>query len=143
MLSIDTNILLYASSEKSSYHEEACDYLTTLEDNREVIIAELALVELYILLRNPILLSPPLTAQEAVDVCSAFRSHPRWRLVENADIMNSVWKEASRHHFARRRIFDLRLAKTLQAHGVTEFATANVKDFQDLGFRKVWNPLLS
>jgi hypothetical protein len=24
---------------------------------------------------------------------------------------------------------------------VTEFATVNVKDFEGLGFRKVWNPL--
>ena len=27
------------------------------------------------------------------------------------------------------------------AQGVTEFATMNVKDFEGLGFRKVWNPL--
>ena len=26
-------------------------------------------------------------------------------------------------------------------HGVTEFATANVKDFQGFGFTRVWNPL--
>jgi len=25
--------------------------------------------------------------------------------------------------------------------GVTEFATLNVKDFQGLGFQRVWNPL--
>jgi hypothetical protein len=26
---------------------------------------------------------------------------------------------------------------------VTEFATANVKDFDGLGFRRAWNPLAS
>jgi hypothetical protein len=26
-------------------------------------------------------------------------------------------------------------------HGVTEFATANVKDFAKVGFKRVWNPL--
>ena len=30
---------------------------------------------------------------------------------------------------------------TMTAQGVTEFATVNVKDFDGLGFRKVWNPL--
>lgn len=30
---------------------------------------------------------------------------------------------------------------TLIHQGVTEFATANVKDFEALGFQKVWNPL--
>lgn len=29
------------------------------------------------------------------------------------------------------------------SQGVTEFATTNAKDYQGLGFRKVWNPLLA
>jgi hypothetical protein len=29
----------------------------------------------------------------------------------------------------------------MTAHGVTELATLNVKDFEWLGFRKVWNPI--
>jgi len=40
--------------------------------------------------------------------------------------------------FAFRRIIDLRLALTLRHHGVTEFATANEKDFQSVGFNRVW-----
>jgi len=44
--------------------------------------------------------------------------------------------------FARRRLFDTRTALSLRHHGVTEFATANVKDFGDFGFTRVWNPLL-
>lgn len=43
--------------------------------------------------------------------------------------------------FAFRKIVDIRLGLTLKSHGVTHFATANVKDFQGLGFEKVWNPL--
>jgi len=39
-------------------------------------------------------------------------------------------------------IHDTRSALTLLAHGVREFATANVKDFGGLGFKRVWNPLL-
>jgi hypothetical protein len=30
---------------------------------------------------------------------------------------------------------------TLRRQGVTDFATANVKDFKGFGFRRVWNPL--
>lgn len=143
MLGIDTNILLYAISESSLEHKRARNYLISLENNTEVVIAELVLVELYVALRNPALFSSPFKAQEAVALCSAFRDHPHWQLVENAKVMDSVWKEASQHHFARRRIFDLRLAKTLQCHGVTHFATANIKDFENFGFHKVWNPLLN
>jgi len=55
--------------------------------------------------------------------------------------MDRVWQAAGKKGFARRRIFDVRLGETLRHHGVTQFATANVKDFETLGFEKVWNPL--
>jgi hypothetical protein len=73
--------------------------------------------------------------------CELFRRHPRWQLVENAEVMAKIWPLASRPKFARRRIFDVRLAKTLLAHGVTRFATTNMRDFDDAGFEEVWNPL--
>lgn len=56
--------------------------------------------------------------------------------------MDEVWLLAGKQGLARRRLFDVRLALTLKHHGVTHFATANVKDFQDLRFERVWNPLL-
>lgn len=142
MQGIDTNILFSSRLKSSPDYQASKSFLEGIGNNTEVVIAELVLVELYTLLRNPILMSPVLSAKEAVKTCNIFRKHPSWRLVEHADVMNDVWKIASQPHFARRRIFDVRLAKTLQAHGVTEFATANVKDFQNLGFKKVWNPLL-
>jgi len=55
--------------------------------------------------------------------------------------MDKVWKQARRPDFARRKLFDVRLAFTLQHHGVRRFATANERDFVDLGFEEVWNPL--
>ncbi|TLD71839.1 hypothetical protein FEM03_06170 [Phragmitibacter flavus] len=63
--------------------------------------------------------------------------------IENANVMDQVWKLAGARDFARRRVFDARLALTLRQSGVTHFATSNVKDFQGWGFQKVWNPLLA
>ncbi len=56
--------------------------------------------------------------------------------------MESVWEAAPTPGIARRRVYDARLAVTLRHHGVLEFATTNVKDFQNFGFGRVWNPLL-
>jgi uncharacterized protein len=53
----------------------------------------------------------------------------------------ALWETAASPAFARRRIYDLRLALALVQQGATEFATANVKDFESLGFQRVWNPL--
>jgi hypothetical protein len=55
--------------------------------------------------------------------------------------MAQVWKLAAGESFARRRIIDVRLARTLQHHGVTTLATVNARDFIGLGFARVWNPL--
>ena len=82
-----------------------------------------------------------MSAKEAAGVIQRFRKNPKWLVAENAPVMSEVWKKAAERDFARRRLFDVRLALTLQHHGVTHFATANVKDFEGLGFEKVWNPL--
>ena len=141
MIGIDTNLLLYARLEGNPFHNGASTFLRDLNANPDVVIAELALVELYLGLRNPAIVQPALNPAAAAAECDIFRRHPSWQLAENAKIMTSVWKIAAMSGFARRRIFDVRLGKTLLAHGVTDFATANIRDFQDLGFRRVWNPL--
>ena len=100
-------------------------------------------MELYCLLRNPTC-STPLSAAEAVSVVQGFRANPFWRIVDHvldSNIMTSVWKAAGRVDFAYRRVFDARLAYILLHHGVDSFATHNLRDFQDYGFAKVWNPL--
>ena len=141
MISIDTNLLIYARVRSAPEHSRAAQFLDEMLQRRDVIIAELVLVELYLALRNPAIMQPALPPAAAVAECQLFRQHPHWALIENAEVMPAVWDQASRRGFARRRIIDLRLAKTLQAHGVTAFATANVKDFQGVGIERVWNPL--
>jgi predicted nucleic acid-binding protein len=57
-------------------------------------------------------------------------------------LMDDVWAAAVAPRFARRRIYDARLAHTLLHHGVTEFATANLRGFEGFGLARVWNPLV-
>lgn len=141
MLSIDTNILFYAMVENSQFHEVARAFLNENSTNTDMVMSELVLVELYNLLRNEKLTGKKTTASEAAGWVQRIRSNPAWSLIENAPVMDDVWKIAGRDPFARRRIFDVRLALTLRYHGVTQLATVNLKDFQDCGFEKVWNPL--
>lgn len=46
-----------------------------------------------------------------------------------------------RNDFNFRRHSEARFSLTMTAQDVTEFATANVKDYEGVGFRKVWNPI--
>ncbi|HEY8471997.1 MAG TPA: TA system VapC family ribonuclease toxin [Natronosporangium sp.] len=141
MLSIDTNILLYASNQDCAENAAATAFLAECAHRNDVAICELVLVELYQLLRNPAVLERPLSAPDAVEICQAYRRNPRWALIENAPVMDKVWDFAGEPGVARRRLFDVRLALTLRHHGVDEFATRNTKDFDGLGFRRVWDPI--
>jgi uncharacterized protein len=145
MISCDTNILFVALEASRPGHEEARQFLESRKDDSEFALCELTLLELYVLLRNPAIARRPLDAARAVDLVQALRGNPRWGVLDYpgpaADIMQELWRMASATDFARRRVFDARLALTLRHHGVTEFATANVKDFEGFGFARVWNPL--
>lgn len=108
----------------------------------QVVLTDDVLVELYVLLRNPAVMSQPLSAKATRDLVTAYWDIPTIMRIENANVMDEVWNLAGAKDFARRRIFDARLAVTLGQSGVTHFATANVKDFLGWGFQKVWNPLV-
>jgi len=145
MISIDTNLLLHAYNVDSPLHESAYNWLSSLQSIEDIAISEFVLAEFYGLLRNPIVNRNPLSAKEAADVIQTYRKHPLWRLIgfpqESRNVHDLLWNQASHSSFAFSRIYDVRTALTMIAQGVTEFATLNQKDFQGLGFQRVWNPL--
>jgi len=143
MIGIDTNVFFYSLNRKSAFYNSAREYVSNaLKDgNQQVVITDYVLMELYNLLRNKAVMDVPLTSPQAVQLVTSYLKCPNVKRAEAAPVMDQVWQIANSAQFARRRIFDVRLALTLQHHGVTRFATANVKDFEDLGFDKVWNPL--
>ena len=145
MTSIDANILLYCYSEVAPQHAKAKAFVVSLSQRDDVALSEFVLSEVYLHLRNPAVLEEPLNAAEAVAVIQSYRQHPCWQILgfplRSREIHAALWTHAAAAGFARRRIYDFRTALCLQAFGVTEFATANVKDFEDTGFARVWNPL--
>jgi uncharacterized protein len=147
MISIDTNLLLYCYSEASPHHVAARQFIESVSANEDIALSEFVLTEFYLMLRNPAVLDHPLTAPKAAAVIQSYRQHPFWKLLgfppKSREFHAALWRQAAMPSFARRRIYDIRFALGLRAFGVTDFATANVKDFQDCGFKKVWNPLVS
>ena len=141
MISVDTNILLYAHNRDCPEHEPARTFIDQCAARDDVAICELVLLEFYQLLRNPAVLASPLNAPDAAAVCMAWRNNPRWALLENSSVMEKVWRIAQRPGMARRAVFDARIALTLRHHGVTDFATRNTADFQGYGFTRLINPV--
>lgn len=141
MISFDTNVLFPGLEPSHVDHARARAFLEGLPAGR-VAICELVLTELYVMVRNPATARRPLGAPEAARLIHTLRTNPAWRLVDYpGGLMDGVWNAAAAPGFARRRVFDARLGLTLLHHGVTDLATANLKDFAGLGFRRVFNPL--
>ncbi len=142
MISCDTNILFYSLNSECAEYPGARSFLKAHSEDGNFAVCELVLVELYVLLRNPKMNKSPATAEQAVSVVRQFRSNPCWRVIDYpGGLMNEIWKHAEKKDFSYRSIFDARLALTLMNHGVKDFATRNVKDFESYGFNKVWDPL--
>ena len=142
MISCDTDILLHACDTRSPLQARAEAFLQEHASDVQFAICELVLVELYVLLRNPAVVASPLSASQAAEIVSSYRGNPRWRVLDYpGGLMAEIWRRAGQPEAARRSIFDARLALTLRHHGVTHFATGNVKHFRDYGFEQVWNPL--
>ncbi|HNQ87952.1 MAG TPA: PIN domain-containing protein [Verrucomicrobiota bacterium] len=145
MISCDTNILFIAFESSRPGHQAARRFLESHRQNPEFAVCDLVLMELYGLLRNPAVARRPLEPAAAAALIDRLRTNPRWDLLDYpgpaAGIMTRLWREAAQPGFARRRLYDVRLALTLRHHGVTEFATGNVRDFEGFGFHRVWNPI--
>lgn len=141
MKSCDTNVLLYYLNRDCPEHA-AARYLQANWARQDFALSELVLVELYVLLRSPAVLSRPLRPGTALNVIRRSRAHPRWAIIDYpGNLMDVIWKEAEAPGFPVRGIFDARLAHTLLHHGVREFATRNTKHFQQFGFERLINPI--
>ncbi|MCK5248858.1 MAG: hypothetical protein KAJ98_02780 [Spirochaetaceae bacterium] len=143
MISCDTNILLHAYNLHSNLNEMAMRFLSDKAEDRDFVICELVLIELYVLLRSPAVINKPLSGEKAVKVCQRYRENHNWRLIDYpGTLMTKIWERVSHPDESRRNIFDSRLAFTLRYHGVTDFATCNIKHFNNYEFDRVWNPLV-
>lgn len=143
ILSADTNLFLYAANPDSPHHAAAQHFFATeAAGQQRFLLYGLVLVEIYMQLRNPVVFKKPKTSAEAAKFSQTLRSNLAWEHADyEPDVAQPLWKWAAKTTTGFRHIIDARLALTLRHHGVTHFATANVKHFAGFGFEKVWNPL--
>ena len=147
MTSFDANILLYAFSRASPFHEPARRFLEELTARDDVAVSELVLVEFYTLLRNPAVLVRPLGASAAVDVVQTYRRHPTMDAARRATptathttASSGRWRPRPASDGAASTTPAWRFRIAPPGH-YASFATANVKDFSGFGFDRVWNPV--
>ena len=143
MKSLDTNILLYALNADCVEHERARTLIeSALHESDRWIVADQVYFELYRLLRNPAVLSAPLSASDAAQTIEWYRSRSgRLHCAYDPGLMPRVASAWAAESFAACATFDFVLAVTLAANGVREFHTRNTDDFGPFGLFTVRNPI--
>ena len=143
MKSLDTNILLYAINRDCAEYQVCREVVDqALAEPDSWIVADQVWFELYRLLRNPAILQKPLTSEQAVACSQWYRESSGWlQCAWEPALMKELYPFWKNSAFPPRNIFDLKLAITLKSHGVKGFYTRNTKDFTDLDFFTLYNPL--
>jgi len=143
MKSGDTNLLLYAMNRGCAEHGVAKQWLEkAMVEPRAWIFADQVLFELYRLLRHPRVMTKPLSSADALAQIAWFREetgflHCGYEESRWAGVLAAVAQQGERSGLL---VHDAVLAETLRAHGVVEFHTRNVRDFEGFGFFAVVNP---
>lgn len=143
MKSLDTNILYYAANMRSPEHEPARALVESIPRSpTEWILADQVLYEYYRLVRNPRVLERPLTAPEAARHLRVYREQLGClHCGYDEQYFPEVASVLERPDFPASRTFNAVLAVTLRMNGVTTFYTRNVRDFTELGWFSVIDPI--
>ena len=141
--SLDTNLLLYAANEDAGEHTVCKAFLQkVIEEPSGWIIADQVYLELYRAIRNPKVMSFPLSAKQAAEHVSILRDQLGiMHCCYNSECWSVIVQNLGSAHFPPRRTHDAVLAATLVSHGVKTFYTRNTKDFAEAGFQAVINPV--
>lgn len=140
--SIDANLLLYASDEKSPFHEKAIDFLNAAASRSEMIGLAWTTVMAYLrIATHPGIFTHPLTPRVAMENIESLVTQPQVRLLHEDEGFWPVYREVADRVVARGNLVpDAHLAALLLFHGFTTLYTSDV-DFRKFEFLEVRNPL--
>ena len=141
--SFDTNILVYAADEDAREHSQASALMEeALGEPSRWMVAEQVLWEFYKALRNPRVITRPLSAEQAARRIRFLREESGFlRCCYGLNQWPDAIRMLARPRTPYQRTHDLVLGVTLRAHGVDRFYTRNTGDFQEAGFRELINPI--
>lgn len=143
MIAVDTNVLVYAHREDSTFHETASRYLTELAEGPQTWAIPWPCVhEFLAIVTHPAIYSPPTPLKRALEQVGAWLESPTLRLLTESEL---YWPTL-RTLLANGRIFgpkihDARIAALCKEHHVRELWSAD-RDFSRLQVIAVRNPLV-
>lgn len=143
MIAVDTNLLVYAHREDSSWHAGARDAITNLAEGRAAwAIPWPCLHEFLAIVTHPRIYRPPTPLAIAIDQINAWLESPTLvPLAENDSYWELLRECLSGGRVAGPQVHDARVAALCLAHGVRELWTHD-RDFGRFPTLVVRNPLV-
>lgn len=143
MIALDTNVLVYAHREESSWHELASARVTALAESRAPwAIPWPCLHEFLAIVTHPRIYAPPTPLAAAVDQVEAWLGAPGLVVLSEG---GGYWPELRAAleggRIAGPQVHDARVAALCRLHGVRELWTAD-RDFGRFPGLVVRNPLV-
>ncbi len=138
---VDVNTLLYASDQRSPFHERAVGFLAERAANSDLVCLAWPTVMGYLrMATHPGIFTHPLSATEAMANVNALLALPHVRLLAEEDRFWEVYQEIVRDWPARgNQVPDAHLAALLRQHGVGILYTSD-RDFRRFDFLRVIDP---
>ena len=144
MIAIDTNLLVYAHREDSSWHEAAYQRLTELAEAKAPwAIPWPCIHEFLAIVTHAKIFDPPTPLEVALDQIAAWLEAPGLVLLAEAE---GYWQEIREALMTGRvvgaQVHDARVAALCRLHGIEELWTAD-RDFGRFPGIKTRNPLVA
>ena len=142
MIAVDTNVLVYAHREDSTWHVEAESAVRGLaESSHAWAVPWPCLHEFLAIVTHPRIFDPPTPAQRAVDQVEAWLESPSLVVLGEGEGYWAHLREATlRGKAVGPRVHDARIAALCRYHRVTELWTVD-RDYQRFAGVRVRNPL--
>jgi toxin-antitoxin system PIN domain toxin len=140
-ISIDVNVLLYASTTRSTYHTRANELLQQCASGSDLFCIGWPTVMAYLrMVTHPAIVSPPLPIREAEGNVDALVRLPNVRLLSEQEGFWDLYRESTQGLVVRGKLVpDAHLATLLRQHGVRVLYT-NDRDFRKFDFLEVRSP---
>ena len=143
MIAVDTNILVYAHREDSSWHDSAHARITDLAEGRAPwAIPWPCIHEFLAVVTHPRIYSPPTPLSSAIDQVEAWMESPTLVLLAETE---SYWSDLratlEQGRVSGPLVHDARVAAICRDHGVQELWTTD-RDFSRFPAVTIRNPLV-
>lgn len=129
-VTVDANMLVYASNEADPLHEKALDLVQWLTAGPALVYLFWPVVMGYLrIITHPGILPAPMSPNDAIANVSTLLERPHVRTHGEADGFWALYRSTARHDTAGNHVPDAHLAALMRQHGVATIYTRD-RDFR-------------